>query len=57
MVNLRQIGVKAMKKPEVKELLKETQEVIKGITEKKIKRKPAETLEETIPVKKEKEAK
>ena len=55
MVNLRQIGVKAMKKPEVKELLKETQEVIKGITEKKIKRKPAETLEETIPVKKEKE--
>ena len=47
-VNLRAIGVKAMKKPEVKELLKETQELIKGITEKKIKRKPAETLEETI---------
>ena len=52
MVNLRQIGVKAMKKPEVKELLKETQEVIKGITVKKIKRKPAEKLLEEIPVKK-----
>ena len=52
MVNLRQIGVKALKKPEVKELLKETQTLIKDITEKKIKSKPAEKLLEEIPVKK-----
>ena len=55
MVNLRAIGVEAMKKPEVKKLLKETQTIIKGITEKKTKRIKAETLLEKPTVKKEKE--
>ena len=35
MVNLRQIGVKAMKKPEVQELLKKTQKILEDITTKK----------------------